>query len=188
MRINNNEDSNNNVYIYNLRLMKTITKWFCFFNLILILLWACSNPKDKVDETYINGLKEKRLGNTTYYISLPENFTIEMSKGPDFDVYYFYAADTTIKESFSGGIYMGFNPSEFKPNRDSCKTEVVKGAILNKIKEWKMAECNGKYSIQTIVESSYKEGWTENIHAFGNGFSKKDMNKLLVIFSTLKKK
>lgn len=153
-----------------------------------IVLWACSNADDKVDEAFIKGLKEKQLEKSAYFISLPPDFTIQISEGPDFYVYYFYPADTTLKGSYSGGIYIGNYPSDFKPESDSCTTETVSGKILNQVRDWTIYICNGRFTVQTIVENKPNDGWDEKLHVFGYGSSKKEINKLLAIFSTLRKK
>ena len=158
------------------------------FCLITVFISACSNKADKVDEAFIKGLKENKLGNTGFCISIPNAYKVDESIGPDFNVYYFYPADTTAKVYFSGGVYFGNYPSEFNTENDSCKLEKVKAKILNIDNEWKVLNCNGEFSIQTIVENEKKVGWDEKIHAFGYAKLETEMNKLFYIFSTLIKK
>lgn len=79
----------------------------------IYILSGCGESRNKqindnaIDSTFIKSLTEKRVGETEYYISLPPNFSIRETEGPDFSVYYFYLTDTTLKPNFGGGLYFG---------------------------------------------------------------------------------
>jgi len=78
--------------------------------LVVIVLSACTNPKKaSKNQNDKDDLAEKQIGAGNYYISLPKNYTIKETKGPDFSVYYFRLNDTT-RNALSGGIYFGNYP------------------------------------------------------------------------------
>ena len=103
-------------------------------------------------------------------------------------VYYFYPAYTTNHTGFSGGFYFGNHPSQFPAKSESCKTEKLKSEMFDQNVNWTIYNCNEDYSIQSITYSKSGEGWNELIHIFGNAKSNKDLDKLLFIFTTMKKK
>lgn len=156
--------------------------------LISIIIFSCGNPEIEADEEYIKELVESRLGGTQYYISLPKDYKLEESQGTDFTVYYFQPSDTTVKKFFAGGIYFGAYPSEFKPVDNTCTTEKLSGKLLDIETEWTLHSCNDSYQIQSVVEKAPDLGYIEKVHAFGHGYSRKEINKLLSVFSTLKEK
>lgn len=174
--------------------MKTQAKSTIAFLLTALLLAGCGENSNKnsdnglTEDSYLKELVEKQIGESNYYISVPTDYTIKTTDGPDFSVYYFYLRDTTMKANFSGGFYFGNHPSQFPPDSDSCKTENSKSKILNENADWTIYNCKDKYSVQTIIDSKSGEAWSESIHAFGNANSKTDLNKLLSIFKTMKKK
>jgi hypothetical protein len=171
---------------------KSINLRILFFStFVALVIFGCSDKKAKdiqEEDPYLKQLTEKQIGDINYFISIPKNYTIKENRGPDFSVYYFYPTDTTAKAAFSGGLYFGNHPSQFEVSSDSCKTEKFKSKILNKNADWTSYNCQGKFSIQTIVESGSGEGWNEYIHAFAGASSTADLKKVLVIFKTIKKK
>ncbi len=121
-------------------------------------------------------------------VSLPTDYAMDEINGEDFSVYSFYSADTTNHTGFSGSIYFGNHPSQFPAKSKSCKTENLKSEILDQNVNWTIYDCNEGNSIQTIMDSKSGEGWNQLIHVFGNAKSNKDLDKLLFIFTTMKKK
>ena len=174
--------------------MKTKTKLKLTFLLTTFLFVGCEQNNNKksdnsfIDNSYIKELVERQIGESNYYISIPKDYTLEATDGPDFSVYYFYPIDTTIIANFSGGFYFGNHPSQFPPDSGSCKINNSKSKILDENADWTIYNCNDEYAIQTIIDSKSGEGWNEFIHAFGRASSTADRNKLLTIFTTMKKK
>src|SRR5690348_14914382 len=106
--------------------MRAILKYmFCLTSIVLILS-SCNNDtsKDKRNTGNIGKIKltEKPIGESGFVISIPFDYSITTSNGPDFSVYYFSPTDTTVKDKLSGGLYFGNFPHEFEPDNDSCKT------------------------------------------------------------------
>lgn len=83
------------------------------------------------------------------------------------------------------GLYFGNFPHKFK--RDSCTVETSKGKIFNENVDWYVYKCGEDYSIQTITDNKYHSGWDEKIHAFGSCESRKEVEKVMYIFSTMRK-
>lgn len=150
-----------------------------------------SNKKsdaDIIDNSYQKDLVEKQIGESKFYLSIPTDYKIKVTNGPDFSVYYFHPKDSTVAANFYGGFYIGNHPSQFPPDSDSCKASNLKSRILDDYADWTIYECNEKYAIQTIIDNKSNEGWNQRIHAFGRADSTTNLNKLLAIFKTLKKK
>ncbi|OOG19342.1 hypothetical protein BWD42_05235 [Sphingobacterium sp. CZ-UAM] len=84
-------------------------------------------------------------------------------------------------------MYFGNHPSQFPAKSKSCKTEHLKNEIFDQDVSWTINNCNGDYSIQSIMYSKSGEGWNELVHMFGNAKSTEDLDKLLFIFSSMKK-
>ncbi|WP_286840838.1 MULTISPECIES: hypothetical protein [Sphingobacterium] len=141
-----------------------------------------------VDTTFVKSLEERQLGGSKYSISLPTDYAMNETNGEDFSVYHFYPADTTDHTGFSGGLYFGNHPSQFPAKSRSCKTEHLKIEIFGQDVSWTIYNCNEDYSIQSIMYSKSGEGWNELVHMFGKAKSTKDLDKLLFIFKTMKKK
>jgi hypothetical protein len=168
-------------------------------NVPVVLIWVffvigCKEgkPGKKSDVPELSTTKfqlsEKRMGNSNYYVSIPNDYVMNENKGPDFYVYYFYPLDTTVKAPFSGGFYFGNFPHEFEPENVSCKLQEIKGKFLDSIANWKIHDCVGKYFIQTIVETKGAKGGNGKIHAFGNARTKDWLKMVLEIFGTMKSK
>ena len=164
-----------------------------FLNLALLLfsLQSCEQApvKPKVKKSlFKEHLVQKRIGNTSFYISLPANYIIEGTQGEDFDVYYFYPSDSTVKVHFSGGMYFGNFPHAFDPQNKKCQIGQSKSTVLQSNAQWLIYSCAGEYTIQTTVKSGSKQGWNSFVHAFGKGPSKLERDKLFEVYTTLKLK
>ena len=172
--------------------MKEILKYVLFLISITFIQTSCSKnaTKDNGNAHKISKiiLTEKPIGESGYVISIPADYSITTSNGPDFSVYYFSTTDTTAKNKLSGGFYFGNFPHEFEADNDSCKTETLKGKILDNIQDWTVYNCNEDYSIQTIAVNKKGEGWNQRVHAFGHAKSKNELKTILDIYSTFKKK
>lgn len=160
---------------------------FMFLVCMAPLLFGCGYIKIKnvldgeKDSTFIHTLKETRINNGNYFISLPPDYSIKTTEGPDFMVYYFSPSDTSVKANYTGGMYFGGYPSRFGDDNDSCSKETVKNKILSKDVDWDVYTCNDTiFFIETIIE----ENEYEKIHAFGHARQKKSLFKLFDIYST----
>jgi len=156
------------------------------------LIISCNNStnnsenKEVQEDNYISSLIETPLGYGDYKISIPENYIIDETEGPDFWVYYIYPEDSTDLSSFRGGLYLGGHPSEFSAENEDCSTEKMFGKILEQNKSWTVYNCDGTISIQTIVDGELDQGYQLRIHAFGNCATEEDMKNLFKVFSTMK--
>ncbi|WP_108807448.1 hypothetical protein [Aquimarina spinulae] len=163
--------------------------------LTVVLLYSCNKKESKskpnsdpVIDLFKKNLIETKIGGSNLYISLPTNYKIEENLGPDFKVYHFKHIDTNSVQNLSGGFYLGYHPSEFAPDNDDCKTEFSESEVFNKQRKWRIYDCNGEFSMQSIIINESNEIWNEKIHAFGNATTKNDLDKLMKIYSTLNKK
>jgi hypothetical protein len=85
-------------------------------------------------------------------------------------------------------VYFGNHPSKFPAKNDSCKVSTINSQILGKNSTWTIYECDGELTVQTIVDSRSAEGWNSRIHVFGHAANKEDLDKILAVYSTLRKK
>ena len=172
--------------------MRVVLKYMFWLTSIVLILSSCNNDtsKDKRKTGKISKIKltEKPIGESGFVISIPVDYSITTSNGPDFSVYYFSPTDTTVKDKLSVGLYFGNFPHEFEPDNDSCKTETLKGKILDAMQEWAVYNCKGNFSIQTIVENKKGEGWDQRVHAFGHAKNRGELQTILDIYTTLRKK
>jgi len=176
------------MFAYTIKPQKTLSA-FVYCLLILIAVSCANKPeKNKVDVAIKIDLIKKQLGNTGYSISIPPNYSIKVTDGPDFSVYYFSPTDTTLTNKFNGGIYVGNYPTKLDAENDSCKTEILKSIFLNKVQEWEVYNCQNKYAIQTIIENENGDMWVQRLHAFGRTKNRADLQLILKIYSTLKRK
>lgn len=171
--------------------MKEILKFAFLLSVTIFMLASCNNNAAKdnniADKVSKVTLTEKQIGESGFYISIPADYSITTSNGPDFSVYYFSPTDTTVKNKLSGGLYFGNFPHEFEADNVSCKIETLKGNILDRLQDWTVYNCQGDYSIQTIADNKKSEGWNQRIHAFGQAYNKDDLHTILGIYSTLRK-
>lgn len=150
---------------------------------------ACQNKHHPPTESaFQKTLVKKEIKGTFYYLCLPVNYVIKKTDGPDFSIYYFYPSDINDKKSFRGGFYLGNAPGEFDRSYDSCKVENLHSPILGVDKIWTLYNCEGQFSTQIITNSESGMAWAQYIHAFGKAGSENEINKLLVVYSTLSKK
>ena len=172
--------------------MKNILKYIVCLAWIWLLHSSCNNNasqnKNTTDTLGRVKLFEKSIGESGFVVSVPAEYSITTSNGPDFSVYYISPIDTAIKGQLTCGLYFGNFPHEFEADNDSCKVETLKGQMLDSMQTWKVYNCHGDFSVQTITAGQKGEGWNFKVHAFGHAKRREDLKTILEIFSTLKKK
>ena len=165
-----------------------IPRFIYHFTLLFIVTSACNGQainSTQVDSQFKNNLHQRKIDSTDYRISLPVNYIIKESRGPDFTVYYFHSADTADRKSFSGGFYLGNWPSRSAFVNSDCKEEQINSYLLGENKEWTLYRCGNIYKVQIITDSKSGQDWSQFIQAFGMAATRSDLDKLLEIFSTL---
>ena len=176
---------------------RNLTVTYCWSGFIFLVaiffLNSCGETSRKQpgntssnDSLFISELTEQQLGKSRYWISIPPDYFIDVLEGPDFEVYYFLPTDTTIQSLFMAGVYFGNHPNKYNADNDSCNTEKNNSEILGKNAQWTLYNCNGEYSIQTIIDSKSGKYWNEYIHAFGRANSIAELPKLFDIFRTMR--
>ena len=164
------------------------------FLIVLASIISCkekgNKQTDKIQENTVGKgkLLENRIGKSDYYISIPDDYALKLNAGPDFSVYYFSPIDTAIKAPFTGGFYFGNYPHAFEPNNDSCKVQEIKSKFLDSLTNWTAQDCQGNYSVQTIMEFNDPDDRGGKIHAFGSSKTQSGLNTVLEIFGTMKNK
>ena len=159
-------------------------KFIIIFISVIQLLTACNNSHKE----YLSGLKETKLDNTNFRISIPTDYVLEKSEGPDFDNYYFYPADTPNEIPFYGGIYIGFATSRFPKRSGEGKIKELKSPLFENTIKWTLYEYNDGYFVQAIIDHETKDGLDIMIHVFGSADSEDNLKKLLWIFGSLNEK
>lgn len=160
---------------------KVPTVILLLLTIFCIVLFACSESV-KTGDAHL--LVEKQIGNSEMYISLPGDYTIEETVGPDFTVCYFRPGDSTNKRIGSAGVYFGGHPNLFGPDTITCKNQSIDGMLLGRKTSWNVYDCDGKVSAETIVAF----GEYDKVHAFATGKSLSETDSLIKLFATLRKK
>ena len=131
-------------------------------------------------------LVEQALGNSGFFVSLPRTYTLKSTDAADFLVYYFAPADTTVKTSFTGGLYLGGHPQGEGPAAAGCQVRRVPTTLLGRPATWRIQRCTTGYTLNAVFESHSDQGWSPLINAFGEAKSAAELRQLLAIFATLR--
>lgn len=153
------------------------------FLLIIALFFSCQSATQSSGDPFIRQLIMHKLDHSNFSISIPSDYIVSEKAGPDFSVYYFEPKKKDSTAAYIAGLYFGNHPGVF--SADSCKTEMLSGNILGRAADWNVADCDGKITIQTVVENGLDKGWNRQIHGFGSTTDRADLQKILAIYSTL---
>ena len=155
---------------------------------LCIFLFSCSSRTNNSGNRISAKQKTVRwlASNSEYQISVWGNYSIEERNGPDFTVYYLYPADTTKKLFGNGGIYFGGHPQRIRPDGDKklVKDSLITGTLLGKKVGWTIFDYGTSISAETILEM----GDYEKISAFAHGYSYSDIDSLISVLESLKRK
>jgi hypothetical protein len=132
-------------------------------------------------------LVEHALDKTDFYLSIPSRFALKTTNGPDFSVYYFAPADTTVQADFLSGIYLGGYPQ--KDQADSlagCQTRRTAISVLGHPATFTIHRCATGYTVNSVFDSHSGQGWNAQVNAFGEAKSAAGLRQLLNVFTTLR--
>jgi len=133
-------------------------------------------------------LSEQRLGKTDFVLSLPPGFALKATDGPDFLVYYFVPADTTVQADFTGGLYLGANPQgDVADTTAGCRTRRAPATLLGYPATFTIHRCATGYSVNSVFDSHSGRGWDAQVNAFGEARSAAGLRRLLAVFATLRR-
>ncbi|MGI4870369.1 MAG: hypothetical protein ACRYFX_04220 [Janthinobacterium lividum] len=65
-------------------------------------------------------LVEQPLGKSGFTVSLPATHALKTTDGADFLVHYFAPVDTTVRTTFTGGLYFGNQPQDAGATVPGC--------------------------------------------------------------------
>ena len=152
-----------------------------FFSLFIL------NGYEQNLDAFIKTLSELKIGNTDYYISLPIGYKINEENIPDIKtVYYFQASDSTKNQLLKGGIYIGDSPKEIPPMQDTCLVITRRVEILKQTVRWMIFKCDDMILMQSIFQDS-PESKSPKLNPFITVYKNNDIEKILYIFSTIRK-
>ena len=144
-------------------------------------------PADTVTTSALP-LKEQRLGDTNFYLSLPPGFALKATNAADFLVYYFAPADTTVRADFSGGLYLGNQPQGDEPDSlAGCRTRRVILTLLGHPARVSIRRCARGYVLNSVFDSHSGRTWDGQANAFGEAKSAAGLRQLLAVFATLRR-
>lgn len=158
---------------------------FLNLSIIAFLSFGCARG---VDQDYVKTLKPTPFPSGNLEISIPSNYFITKNVGPDYDVFYVMPIDTANKKLFTAGLYLGNNPSAFRKLKSGCVETKREIKVFETQHEWSVFDCNGLFFTESIIKNKYSMGGDEFIHCFGNCTNEEDLEHILAIFSTLKKR
>jgi hypothetical protein len=148
---------------------------------------AAKTPADTVTTSALL-LKEQRLGDTNFYLSLPPGFALKATNAADFLVYYFAPADTTVRADFSGGLYLGNQPQGDEPDSlAGCRTRRATLTLLGHPARVSIRRCATGYALNSVFDSHSGRTWDGQANAFGEAKSAAGLRQLLAIFATLRR-
>ena len=156
--------------------------------LILLILCFINNGITQDLTAFKKSLNEIRIGKTDYYISLPKGYVIKESSEYGFKtVFYFQPPDSARNPLLTGGIYIGTSPKIIPPMKDTCLVIRREEMILKQSVHWIIYECEDTRLLQSIFNENTGDE-SSKINPFVTVKKKIDIEKILFIFSTLKKK
>ncbi|GAB3637376.1 hypothetical protein GCM10027422_29660 [Hymenobacter arcticus] len=130
----------------------------------------------------------QQLGKTGFYLALPPGFALKATNGPDFLVYYFAPADTTVQADFSGGLYLGGHPQgDEGDTTGGCRVRRVAVTLLGHPATFTIHRCATGYTVNSVFASHSGRGWDAQVNAFGEAKSAAGLRQLLAIFATLRR-
>ena len=132
----------------------------------------------------------QQLGKTDFYLTLPPGFALKATNGPDFLVYYFAPADTTVRADFSGGLYLGSQPQPQESPADTlagCRVRRAAVTLLGYPATFSIRRCATGYVLNSVFDSHSGRSWDAQVNAFGEAKSAVGLRQLLAIFATLRR-
>lgn len=99
-------------------------------------------------------------------------------------VYYLTPLDTTRRDLFTAGIYLGNHPN-IGSDTITGPLESLRSELLGQSAVWTLSKRDSTYLLQTIADVKRNEGWHTKIHAFGTVAARTDIIHLQTIFATL---
>ena len=127
------------------------------------------------------------LGKSGYWLSLPATYRLKATDGPDFLVYYFAPADTTVQTSYTGGLYLGGHPQGFD-STDGCQRRRVLVSVLGHAAPFTVQRCATGYTLDAVFASGRSQSFDSQVNAFGSAKSAAELRQLLAIFATLERR
>ena len=132
-------------------------------------------------------LLSQQLGTSGLWLSLPATYRLTTTDGPDFLVYYFAPADTTVQTSYSGGLYLGGHPQGFT-NEAGCQQRRVAVPVLGRPAPFTVQRCATGYTLDAVFDSGRSQSFDSKINAFGSAKSAAELRQLLAVFATLRRR
>ena len=147
--------------------------------LIIHSLSSCTNSELPVIEaSKSNALKEMRLGETNYYLNLPDNFKLEEVRGKEGQLgYEITPLDTSI--GMSGFVEIRYGSPIGKTYRGGLGKLIAKSTLLNKKVEWIMEDSSRGYFYAYTEE-------TGDLNAYVSARKRDEIDSLISWVSTLR--
>ena len=122
-----------------------------------------------------------------FYLSLPPGYTLKLTNGPDFGVYYFAPADTAAHQKFWGGIYFGNAPQNSQLTKaGGCQVSRQDMQLLNRPATLTVQHCPDGYALHTLVRSPSIKYEGEQLDIFGRAGTADELRKLRTVLATLR--
>ena len=164
------------------------------FVLIIVLsenLISCNTNKIDIENFSGIELNDNNIGKTNYYILLPKGWYVSEDVGPDFIVYYICSeVDDSEEEITFGGLYFGNHPSKFTEDygKQYSSDNYVYSKILGKYKKWEIFKIDDYYFTEVIMRNPGSGLWNRKVHIWANGNTQEELQKMIYIYSLIKKK
>ena len=156
-------------------------------------LAACdqASPAVKRPAAAASHWPERQLGESRFYVALPDAYALTAVNAPAFVTYNFAPADTLAAAAFTGGICFNYYPL---PGRDAipdagCPSRRWPVAVLGQPEVLQMRNCHGRYLLTGLVECpALGQGPREKLYVFGEAMSRAGLHQLTTVFASLRRR
>jgi len=125
------------------------------------------------------------LGSTGFALALPATYALKAVDGPDFLVYYFAPVDTTVRTTFTGGLYFGNHPQGGSDTTAGCQVRQLPATLLRQPVVWTVRRCATGYSLDGVFDNPRGQPGQDKINAFGEARSAAELRQLQTIIASL---
>jgi hypothetical protein len=155
---------------------------FCLTVSILIVFSGCQTQNlSFISAINKQGLKEVQLGNSNYYLSLPDNFEISEARGKEGQLGYNIIPKDTSSTMFGFIEIRHGSPIGGNLNDNLNSKPLAESLLANKKVQWKIA----------TTETGYYQAYTSengDLNARVSSKLRTDIDTLISIVASLKKK
>jgi hypothetical protein len=129
-----------------------------------------------------------QIGNSDYYISLPNNYYINYVRGKDGIIYYIISMEEN-DEIIHGEIFFGNFPGRINQiYDDKIMVETIESKIFEINRKWNIYFDNNNYFTGVVIKNNNGNSSEQYIRILGKGKTKEEIINLINIYSSIYKR